>query len=267
MKNLILCIGFVSILGFSQAKPMTSQAFHYNLALYTINQLGTVPTQCDSFAAQDPNVEWMCAQFNWGYETFIPNWDAVIASGIVQGSYNIVPTSDWQAYYVPNGLLGYYARTYSFHGGMLMVAYAPFAFYREIHIGFHGVPTMAIPAPQPTSAPAQVQQQVSTPQPAPVQQQAPRQRPAPAQQTAPTATPAPPAPAPQPAPEPPRATPVPQAAPAASLRYDPFGPDRDCGEFATQREAQAFFEAAGGPANDRHRLDNNNDGVACESRP
>ncbi|MGB0389148.1 MAG: excalibur calcium-binding domain-containing protein [Ardenticatenaceae bacterium] len=49
--------------------------------------------------------------------------------------------------------------------------------------------------------------------------------------------------------------------------YDPFGPDRDCGDFSTQREAQAFFEAAGGPASDRHRLDRDNNGVACESLP
>ena len=31
------------------------------------------------------------------------------------------------------------------------------------------------------------------------------------------------------------------------LRYDPGGPDRDCSDFETQREAQDFFEAAGGP--------------------
>jgi micrococcal nuclease len=55
------------------------------------------------------------------------------------------------------------------------------------------------------------------------------------------------------------------AAQAANLRYDPFGPDRDCGDFSTQREAQAFFEAAGGPATDRHRLDRDRDGVVCES--
>lgn len=52
-----------------------------------------------------------------------------------------------------------------------------------------------------------------------------------------------------------------------NLRYDPDGPDRNCGDFSTQREAQAFFEAAGGPASDRHWLDGNQDGVACESLP
>ena len=47
--------------------------------------------------------------------------------------------------------------------------------------------------------------------------------------------------------------------------YDPLGPDRDCGDFNTQSQAQAFFEAAGGPASDRHRLDRDKDGRACEA--
>ena len=49
------------------------------------------------------------------------------------------------------------------------------------------------------------------------------------------------------------------------LRYDPDGPDRDCGDFDTWNEAQAFYIAAGGPDTDRHRLDGDGDGVACAS--
>jgi micrococcal nuclease len=52
----------------------------------------------------------------------------------------------------------------------------------------------------------------------------------------------------------------------SNLRYDPFGPDRDCGDFDTQAEAQAFYEAAG--AGDPHRLDGgDNDGRVCERLP
>lgn len=51
------------------------------------------------------------------------------------------------------------------------------------------------------------------------------------------------------------------------FRYDPFGSDRDCGHFDTHAEAQAFFIAAGGPARDPHRLDGDDDGIACESLP
>lgn len=41
--------------------------------------------------------------------------------------------------------------------------------------------------------------------------------------------------------------------------------DMDCGDFATQAEAQAFFVAAG--AGDPHSLDSDGDGLACESNP
>ena len=51
------------------------------------------------------------------------------------------------------------------------------------------------------------------------------------------------------------------------LRYDPFGSDRNCSDFDRWQEAQAFFEAAGGPNKDSHRLDGDNDGIACESLP
>ena len=47
--------------------------------------------------------------------------------------------------------------------------------------------------------------------------------------------------------------------------YDPSGPDRDCGHFRTWEEAQAFYTAAGGPETDRHRLDADDDGIACET--
>jgi hypothetical protein len=55
--------------------------------------------------------------------------------------------------------------------------------------------------------------------------------------------------------------------PAPTLRYDPFGRDRNCPAFQSQPEAQAFFEAAGGPDSDPHGLDGDNDGIACESLP
>lgn len=41
--------------------------------------------------------------------------------------------------------------------------------------------------------------------------------------------------------------------------------DKDCKDFTTHAEAQAFFEAAG--AGDPHRLDSDGDGQACETLP
>ena len=49
---------------------------------------------------------------------------------------------------------------------------------------------------------------------------------------------------------------------------DPAGPDRDCRDFRTQAEAQAFFIAAGGPTRDPHRLrGTDGDDRVCESLP
>jgi Excalibur calcium-binding domain len=41
----------------------------------------------------------------------------------------------------------------------------------------------------------------------------------------------------------------------------------DCGNFATQFEAQAVYWACGGRQNDVHRLDRDGDGWACEAFP
>ena len=43
--------------------------------------------------------------------------------------------------------------------------------------------------------------------------------------------------------------------------------DRDCSDFANQRDAQNFFLAHGGPGRDPHHLDSDGDGIACESNP
>ncbi|MDA1129209.1 MAG: excalibur calcium-binding domain-containing protein [Chloroflexi bacterium] len=55
--------------------------------------------------------------------------------------------------------------------------------------------------------------------------------------------------------------------PVETLIFDPFGPDRNCGDFDTWEEAQEFYEAAGGPEEDSHRLDADRDGIACASLP
>ena len=42
--------------------------------------------------------------------------------------------------------------------------------------------------------------------------------------------------------------------------------DRDCSDFATQRQAQRFFRRHN-PSRDPHRLDGDDDGIACEALP
>jgi len=70
-------------------------------------------------------------------------------------------------------------------------------------------------------------------------------------------TPPTPTPTPSPSPIPPTPTPSPPCS------YT----DCNCSDFTTQREAQDFFIAAGGPHSDPHRLDGDSDGFACESLP
>ena len=43
--------------------------------------------------------------------------------------------------------------------------------------------------------------------------------------------------------------------------------DRNCSDFDDWASAQAFFESEGGPGTDFHGLDNNGDGIACQSLP
>jgi hypothetical protein len=41
--------------------------------------------------------------------------------------------------------------------------------------------------------------------------------------------------------------------------------DKDCSDFNTWREAQKFYKRHGGPQRDPHRLDGDDDGIACEA--
>ena len=86
-------------------------------------------------------------------------------------------------------------------------------------------------------------------------------------------SPSTPSPTPPPT-ETPTPTPSPKPSPVATfiptpngLQYDPEGPDRNCSDFERWDDAQRFYEAAGGPDSDPHRLDRDRNGVACESLP
>ncbi|MEN9328808.1 MAG: hypothetical protein RI947_1616 [Candidatus Parcubacteria bacterium] len=61
------------------------------------------------------------------------------------------------------------------------------------------------------------------------------------------------------------ATPTP--APEVQQPESTSGGDKDCGDFSSHAEAQAFFLAQGGPGSDPHKLDGDHDGEACEKLP
>lgn len=60
---------------------------------------------------------------------------------------------------------------------------------------------------------------------------------------------------------------VPTAVPAVNQSTSVSTGDKDCGDFATHAEAQAFFLSQGGPGSDPHKLDADHDGEACETLP
>ena len=61
-------------------------------------------------------------------------------------------------------------------------------------------------------------------------------------------------------------TPTPPPTPTHTPTATPE-PDRDCSDFDAWQEAQDFYQSAGGPGSDPHRLDGDGDGVACEKLP
>jgi putative cell wall-binding protein len=66
-------------------------------------------------------------------------------------------------------------------------------------------------------------------------------------------------------PPPPPPPPPPQAPPVAPPAQPPPAQDLDCPDFATQAEAQATYDRLHPQHGDVHRLDGDDDGIACES--
>lgn len=65
----------------------------------------------------------------------------------------------------------------------------------------------------------------------------------------------------------PTATAAPNPTGTAVAGFDPLGEDRNCSDFLDWSTAQTFFIVAGGPNDDPHQLDGDNDGTAYESLP
>ena len=128
----------------------------------------------------------------------------------------------------------------------------------------------AAPLAAPQSAPAAAPQAAAAPAAAPQAAAAPAA--APQAAAAPAAAPSAPK-APAAAPAAPAAPKAPATAPsrssvtvsASSAAPSVTTADKDCPDFSSQAEAQTFFTTHGGPAIDRHRLDADNDGIACET--
>ena len=130
-------------------------------------------------------------------------------------------------------------------------------------LGVQSLPS-AIPSEEPAKTPEPIPSPSVTPTPTPTPAPSikvtstPKPTPSPKASTVPAATPKPtvnPTPAPTQAPK--------TTSTNSSSGYS--GADKDCGDFSTHAEAQAFFEA--NKPGDPHDLDRDNDNSACETLP
>jgi hypothetical protein len=137
MKLELTAVLFSVLLTFSFtfAKDMTLGTDYYNFSLYSIGTLMTVPTQCDEYARNDVNMEWICANYPQGYEAFIGNWEAIVASEIIKSTYQITPISDWVYFNDTDRSIDFYAKAYTFNTTTMLVAYDPSEQGREIFLG------------------------------------------------------------------------------------------------------------------------------------
>ncbi|WP_433955312.1 excalibur calcium-binding domain-containing protein [Janibacter indicus] len=120
----------------------------------------------------------------------------------------------------------------------------------------------AAPQSAPAAAPQAAAAPAAAPQAAAAPAAAPQAAAAPAAPKAPAAAPAAPAAPKAPATAPSRSS---VTVSASSAAPSVTTADKDCPDFSSQAEAQTFFTTHGGPAIDRHRLDADNDGIACET--
>lgn len=131
----LLILIFSVLFGLVYAKDMNQEEIHYNLALYSISILESVPTLCDESAIDDPNTEWICAYYPNGYEAFINAWEEIANSQIVQENYALIPFTDWMYFDETDGTVDFYAKAYELGDVQLIVAYDPSEQGREVFIG------------------------------------------------------------------------------------------------------------------------------------
>lgn len=117
---------------------------------------------------------------------------------------------------------------------------------------------VAIPSAIPSTNPETAPLEIPSPSPSPSLSPSPTATPKPSVKPS---TPPTPKPTVQPTP-----TTAPVTTSTAQTAPSYGGGDKDCSDFSTEAEAQAYFLSKGGsPSNNVDRLDADNDGKACES--
>lgn len=112
------------------AKEMNKDATHYSFATKTINSLGGSIADCDSYAIQDPETEWMCGNYDQDYKSFMNDWEVVAESF----SHQLIPYSDWFVSYDADSSVDFYGKAYYFNTTEVLVAFDPSETGREVFI-------------------------------------------------------------------------------------------------------------------------------------
>ncbi len=110
---------------------MNTDTTHYNFALKAINSLGSSVADCDSYALQDIETEWICGSYAQDHKSFINNWEALEQSF----AHQLIPYSDWLIFRNTDNSVDFYGKTYYFNGTEMLIAFDPSEIGREVLIG------------------------------------------------------------------------------------------------------------------------------------
>lgn len=115
------------------AKEMNTATKHYSFATKAIDSLGSTVADCDSYAVQDNEIEWMCSSYDQGYKNFMDSWEILAQSFGNQ----LIPHSDWSLFYNADHSIDFYGKTYYLDGTEMLVAFDLSEKGREIFIGIN----------------------------------------------------------------------------------------------------------------------------------
>ena len=113
------------------AKEMNTATSHYKFATKAMDNLDSSVADCDSYALQDPEIEWVCGSYTQDHQSFMDSWEALMQSL----DYQLIQHSDWSVFYDVNNSVDFYGKTYYLDETEMLVAFDPSETGREIFIG------------------------------------------------------------------------------------------------------------------------------------
>lgn len=101
-----------------------------------VNAMGSPVGQCNADAQDTPHIEWTCAAYPYGLETFKESWGKLEASELFSTKYNYTAMSDWM-YFAIDGEIDFFWKTYDLVDTQALVTYDPSEKGNELIIGIN----------------------------------------------------------------------------------------------------------------------------------